>query len=342
MKNQLNKNAHINYFKSCLECLPTFAQSQENNRLTMIYFCVSSLDLLDSINILDKESIINYIYSLQIHPKDPNGVGGFRGSPFIGIPFNPFRTCEDIEFPYDQGHIAMIYVALCLLRILGNNYDRINKRAILNLLHKLQQPNGSFCPVLGGSESDMRFVYCASAISYMLSDWSAIDINKMLNYIKSCQSYDGGFGQAPGCESHGGISYCALASLSLSGHLDVINNLQDFIRWCCERQISGFQGRINKDADTCYSFWIGGCLELLNCGHLINSSELEAFIFICQSNSTGGFSKQPGFPPDMLHSYYSLCGLRIAQNIEVLPIDFNLGISKRAVENGPQVSKPQI
>ena len=34
------------------------------------------------------------------------------------------------------------------------------------------------------------------------------------------------------------------------------------IRWCINRQISGFQGRPNKPADTCYSFWVGATLEV--------------------------------------------------------------------------------
>ena len=30
-----------------------------------------------------------------------------------------------------------------------------------------------------------------------------------------------------------------------------------------QRQVGGFQGRVNKDPDTCYSFWVGASLKML-------------------------------------------------------------------------------
>ena len=42
----------------------------------------------------------------------------------------------------------------------------------------------SFCAVPEGSENDMRFVYCASCICYMLNNWSGMDIKKAINYIR--------------------------------------------------------------------------------------------------------------------------------------------------------------
>ena len=34
------------------------------------------------------------------------------------------------------------------------------------------------------SENDMRFVFCASCICYMLDDWSGMDVEKATHYIK--------------------------------------------------------------------------------------------------------------------------------------------------------------
>jgi geranylgeranyl transferase type-1 subunit beta len=43
----------------------------------------------------------------------------------------------------------------------------------------------------------------------------------------------------------------------------------DTIRWLVNRQVcsddhekGGFNGRVNKPADTCYSFWVGGTLDV--------------------------------------------------------------------------------
>lgn len=32
----------------------------------------------------------------------------------------------------------------------------------------------------------MRFVFCACAISYMLDDWSGVDVAGVVRYINSC------------------------------------------------------------------------------------------------------------------------------------------------------------
>jgi hypothetical protein len=41
----------------------------------------------------------------------------------------------------------------------------------------------SFAATLEGSESDVRFVYCACCICYILQDWSVINIESATNYI---------------------------------------------------------------------------------------------------------------------------------------------------------------
>lgn len=42
----------------------------------------------------------------------------------------------------------------------------------------------SFYSVPEGSENDMRFVYCAACICYMLDDWSGMDCTKAIDYIR--------------------------------------------------------------------------------------------------------------------------------------------------------------
>lgn len=81
----------------------------------------------------------------------------------------------------------MTYTALASLLILGDNLSRINRSAILAGVRRLQLPNGSYYSTAEGSENDMRFVYCAACISYILSDWSAMDIDKTVEYIESSQ-----------------------------------------------------------------------------------------------------------------------------------------------------------
>ena len=43
----------------------------------------------------------------------------------------------------------------------------------------------SFAATIDGSENDMRFVYCACCISYMLQDWSGIDKDRAVKFIQA-------------------------------------------------------------------------------------------------------------------------------------------------------------
>ena len=45
----------------------------------------------------------------------------------------------------------------------------------------------SFNCVCVGSESDVRFAFCACAISYFLDDWSGFDVEKTVAWIHRCQ-----------------------------------------------------------------------------------------------------------------------------------------------------------
>ena len=65
-------------------------------------------------------------------------------------------------------------------------------------MRHLQEPNGSFRASIDGSESDMRFLYCACAISCILNDWSSVDIPRAVDYILSCITYEGAIGLNPG------------------------------------------------------------------------------------------------------------------------------------------------
>eukprot|EP00249_Psilotum_nudum_P009439 c21940_g1_i1 orf=279-1190(-) len=198
----------------------------------------------------------------------------------------------------------------------------------------------SFSPVHTGGENDLRFIFCAVAICAMLDDWSGIELQQAMTYILNCQSYDGGFGLSPGLESHGGASYCAIAALKLMGHvlpdpvlgisISSILDVTAIIRWCVQRQsdCGGFQGRLNKPADACYAFWIGGLLQMLGAGHLYDSEALYSFQLSCQTKF-GGFSKCPGDFPDLLHAYYGICSLSLLREPGLNPVWCELGITAR-------------
>ncbi|KAI8388720.1 terpenoid cyclases/protein prenyltransferase alpha-alpha toroid [Radiomyces spectabilis] len=264
---------HINYFLSNLRMLPSAYTETETNRMTLAFFCLAGLELLGAtdkvISDQNKHDWIDWIYAQQILPTKDNENElnkthcGFRGSSWSGRSFQPHASHCEYQ-PYDSAHIANTYTALMNLLILGDDLSRVNRKAVLTTIRNLQQADGSISPTDGSLERDVRFIYCASAISYMLNDWSAIDVESTIEYIKRLQSYEYAIGQSPGEESHGGSTFCGVGALTLMNHQqDGLLNKEKLIKWCVSRQSSGFEGRPNKKADTCYCFWIGATLKVI-------------------------------------------------------------------------------
>ena len=70
----LDVSRAIKYFMYNLQLLPQAYTGAETNRMTLCYFCVSALDLLGSLDkIRDKQSIIEWIYNLQVVPGQSKG-----------------------------------------------------------------------------------------------------------------------------------------------------------------------------------------------------------------------------------------------------------------------------
>jgi len=231
----------------------------------------------------------------------------------------------------------MPFTALSLLLMLGVVFSRVDKKGIINSLPSLTTPAGGLCCVAGGSESDMRYVYCACCVSYMLKDWSGINKERLCKFILECQSYDFAIAQEPGAEGHAGSTYCAIASLELMGMLDMLPNKDKLICWLAQRQTMGFNGRPNKIPDTCYSFWVGATLKILGAyDDVVNCSHTRSFTMTCQQK-IGGFSKWPDIHPDVLHTYFSICGLAFIGEPGIEKVNPALGFSQKAADRLKQI-----
>ncbi|PKC04350.1 protein geranylgeranyltransferas-like protein type I beta subunit [Rhizophagus irregularis] len=335
------RDKHISYLMRGLTLLPKQYASNDTNRMTLAFFCLSGLDLLGALESEIPEerrkTWIDWIYAQQILPDERNPeinekICGFRGSPFSGLPFDPNGSRES-RLPFDAANLAMTYTALTSLLILGDDLSRVNRSSIINSLKYLQKDDGSFTQTYQGMESDMRFLYCAVVISYILNDFSGINIEKAIDYIKNSQSYDFGIGQGPGEESHGGSTYCAISSLYMLNKLDEgLLSKEKTLFWLISRQESGFQGRANKPPDTCYSFWIGASLKILDKLELINYEQNHNFLMQTQAKF-GGFAKLIDNYPDVMHTYLGIAGLSLMNEPRFLELDPAINISKKAKEN---------
>ncbi|KAI1821678.1 terpenoid cyclases/Protein prenyltransferase [Xylaria intraflava] len=76
-----------------------------------------------------------------------------------------------------------------------------------------------------------------------------------------------------------------------------------------EPQLAGFNGRLNKVPDTCYTWWNSGALSLLGEGNLISRGPARRFILEKTQHRIGGFAKHPAGPPDIYHAYLGLAAL---------------------------------
>ncbi|XP_051116566.1 geranylgeranyl transferase type-1 subunit beta [Andrographis paniculata] len=336
-----DRDRHVLFMEMMYQLLPSPYEDQEINRLTLAYFTVSGLDILRALHRVDKEVVINWVLSLQARPKNEDTLekGQFYG--FHGSRSSQYQSNNNGAAIHNGSHLASTYCALAILKTVGYDLSLIDSELLLKSMKCLQQPNGCFMPIHTGGERDLRFVFCAAAICSILKNWNGMDREKAKDYIVSCQSYDGGFGLLPGSESHGGATYCAVASLKLMGFMEEDALVEDtschiidvplLLDWCLQRQAQdgGFQGRPNKPSDTCYAFWIGGVLRILRADKFINERALRGYLLTCQSKY-GGFSKFPGLFPDLYHSYYGLCAFSLLNEPSLQSVHFELGLTDAA------------
>ena len=94
---------------------------------------------------------------------------------------------------------------------------------------------------------------------------------------------------------------------------------------------AGFNGRINKVADTCYAFWAGASLHMFDQPTLYDRDAVTKYLLTKTQNPiAGGFGKFPGDPPDLYHSYLGLAALSLAGSEEVKAVDAGMCVSIEA------------
>jgi geranylgeranyl transferase type-2 subunit beta len=110
-----------------------------------------------------------------------------------------------------------------------------------------------------------------------------IDVDKAVDYIVSCANFDGGYGVAPGAESHSGQIFACCAALTISRRLDTVDK-DKLGMWLSERQVEGggLNGRPEKLEDVCYSWWVSSSLSMIGRLHWIDGEKLSRFILKCQ------------------------------------------------------------
>ena len=283
----LEKHVH---FLSTYEKVNSYEYAMtEYLRMSGIYWSLTAMDLLNSIDELDESHIVPFVKSCQAE------CGGFGPAPV-----------HDPSILYTLSAIQI----LCIY----DELDTVDVEAAVKYVARLQQEDGSFTGDKWG-EVDTRFSFCAVAILALtgrLWENCPIDIDKAVEFIISCMNFDGGFGCRPGSETHSGQIYCCVGALSILQRMHLID--ADLLGWwLCERQLpsGGLNGRPEKLPDVCYSWWVLSSLAMLGKLHWIDEKKLRKFILAAQDDETGGIADRPGDIVDPFHTLFGICGLSL-------------------------------
>ena len=328
----LHRDRHVAYLLRGLGELPPSYISLDASRCWIVYWVLHSLDMLGVRPVGEYPRVIAFLARCQAEG------GGFGGGPGA-LP-----------------HTAATYAAVLALLVISTPeaLGVINRPALLSFYRSLKDAATGGFRVQPDGEMDVRGSYTVLAVCSLLNLLEgAPDLAAGTgDFLLSCQSHEGGFGGEPGCEAHGGYTFCALAGLTLLGQAPRAR-VDDLTRWLVRRQMpveGGFQGRTNKLVDACYSFWAGACFLMLppttgttttvtphalqpprtdgsgrNRGDvavcadadsadiLMDRAALQRYTLLCSQEPAGGLRDKPGKSRDFYHSCYSLAGLSIAQ-----------------------------
>lgn len=168
--------------------------------------------------ILSSLSTMKYPITTDIHDSIIKGLSYCMDS-LTGA----FHGGGDCLFP-NMPHLLTTFAAIHSICLLGTleSFSLICKPKLLSFLESLYMTNGCFRVYALGGEYDLRACYAAVCIATLcdcITSSSIIDWTKIAEFVASCQNYDGGFGNLPNRESHGGYTFCAVATLSLLNSL---------------------------------------------------------------------------------------------------------------------------
>lgn len=195
----IHRIQHIKYLESALRSLSSNYECLDSSRPWLIYWILNAAHLL---NFKFSEDLLNRTIDFLV--KCRCETGGFAGG------------------PGQMAHLAPTYAACNALCIIATKkaYDAIDKSSLLKFLWSVRESStGAFSMHVGG-EVDVRGSYCAVSVAKLVNispeEESGL-FKGTVDWIVSCQTYEGGFGGVPYQEAHGGYTFCGIASLALLG-----------------------------------------------------------------------------------------------------------------------------
>ncbi|KAL3434755.1 terpenoid cyclases/protein prenyltransferase alpha-alpha toroid [Aspergillus tetrazonus] len=121
----------------------------------------------------------------------------------------------------------------------------------------------------------------------------------------------------------------AVNELDLNNSIDALPIIlppgEESLQW------AGFNGRCNKYADTCYSFWNAATLDMLGRLSMVDAERNRRYLLQKTQHLVGGFGKSVGELPDLLHSYFGMVSLAFQGEQGLDSVDSALCATHRTV-----------
>ncbi|URD91766.1 protein farnesyltransferase subunit [Musa troglodytarum] len=325
---ELWRDAHIEFLTRGLGLLGPSYHVLDANRPWLCYWIIHSIALLgEPLDSELEDSVVEFLSRCE------DKYGGYGGG------------------PGQMPHLATTYAAVNTLVTLGSEMalSSINRASMLKFLLRMKDSSGAF-RMHDGGEIDVRACYTAISVASILNVLDVELVKDLGNYIlrlptndknlkpprnQICQTYEGGIAGEPGSEAHGGYTFCGLAAMILINEADRLD-LPSLVDWVASRQgvECGFQGRVNKLVDGCYSFWQGGALVLAQRLSPILHKQLESF-FIGGVQASVACNKSCNITTGETDLDGNLCGAGTSHaKIEGLS-DFGFSFIEKQTECGP-------
>jgi len=85
-----------------------------------------------------------------------------------------------------------------VLTLFSDSAKDVIEHFLSSELRSLQRGDGCFYSSADGGDCDVRFLYCACVISAIINDWSGVNKDLAVEYIRGCITYEGGLSLFPG------------------------------------------------------------------------------------------------------------------------------------------------
>lgn len=185
-------------------------------------------------------------------------------------------------------------------------------------------------------------IYWALIALHLLGKPNMLPKDEIIKEILACRQPDGGFGSAPGHDSHVVCTLHAVQILAMQNALHLVDAAETS-NYVSKLQLpsGAIQGDIWGEVDMRINYAATQCLALLGKLDQIDTEALTDYVLQCR-NFDGGFGMVPGAESHAAHAFTSLGILSLLGKLDKVDKDRTaLWLSLRQLKNGGLNGRPE-